>query len=60
MKPVRLEILIDDKTLQGLNSVKGNLGGMENFYKQIIGQLKTELADLQQKMKTFLKLTLKT
>ena len=52
MKPVRLEILIDDKTLQGLNSVKGNLGGMENFYKQIIGQLKTELADLQQKMKT--------
>ena len=51
MKPVRLEILIDDKTLQGLNSVKGNLGGMENFYKQIIGQLKTELTDLQQKMK---------
>ena len=52
MKPVRLEILIDDKTLQGLNSVKGNLGGMENFYKQIIGQLKSELTDLQQKMKT--------
>ena len=51
MKPVRLEILIDDKTLQGLNSVKGNLGGMENFYKQILGQLKAELADLQQKMK---------
>ena len=52
MKPVRLEILIDDKTLQGLNSVKGNLGGMENFYKQILGQLKAELADLQQKMKS--------
>ena len=52
MKPVRLEILIDDKTLQGLNSVKGNLGGMENFYKQIIGKLKAELTDLQQKMKT--------
>lgn len=52
IKPVRLEILIDDKTLQGLNSVKGNLGGMENFYKQIIGQLKSELTDLQQKMKT--------
>lgn len=31
MKPVRLEILIDDKTLQGLNSVKGNLGSMEQF-----------------------------
>ena len=52
MKPVRLEILIDDKTLQGLNSVKGNLGGMENFYKQILDQLKAELADLQQKMKS--------
>lgn len=52
MKPVRLEILIDDKTLQGLNSVKGNLGGMENVYKQVISQLKAELTDLQQKMKT--------
>ena len=52
MKPVRLEILIDDKTLQGLSSVKGNLGATEQFYKQIIGQLKKELTDLQQKMKT--------
>lgn len=52
MKPVRLEILIDDKTMQGLNSVKGNLGATEQFYKQIIGQLKKELTDLQQKMKT--------
>lgn len=52
MKPVRLEILIDDKTLAGLNSVKGNLGGMENVYKQVISQLKAELTDLQQKMKT--------
>lgn len=52
MKPVRLEILIDDKTLQGLNSVKGNLGATEQFYKQIIGQLKKELTELQQKMKT--------
>ena len=51
MKPVRLEILIDDKTLQGLNSVKGNLGGMEQFYKQILGQLKAEITDLQKKMK---------
>ena len=51
MKPVRLEILIDDKTLAGLNSVKGNLGGMENVYKQVISQLKAELTDLQQKMK---------
>lgn len=54
MKPVRLEILIDDKTLQGLNSVKGNLGSMEHFYKQAIGQLKTELTDLQQKLKASL------
>ena len=54
MKPVRLEILIDDKTLQGLNSVKGNLGSMEQFYKQSIGQLKSELTDLQQKLKVAL------
>ena len=54
MKPVRLEILIDDKTLQGLNSVKGNLGSMEQFYKQAIGQLKSELTDLQQKLKSAL------
>ena len=54
MKPVRLEILIDDKTLQGLNSVKGTLGSMEQFYKQAIGQLKSELTDLQQKLKAAL------
>ena len=54
MKPVRLEILIDDKTLQGLNSVKGKLGSMEQFYKQAIGQLKSELTDLQQKLKAAL------
>lgn len=54
MNPVRLEILIDDKTLQGLNSVKGNLGSMEQFYKQAIGQLKSELTDLQQKLKAAL------
>ena len=54
MKPVRLDILIDDKTLQGLNSVKGNLGRMEQFYKQAIGQLKSELTDLQQKLKAAL------
>ena len=54
MNPVRLELLIDDKTLQGLNSVKGNLGSMEQFYKQAIGQLKSELTDLQQKLKAAL------
>ena len=52
MKPVRLEILIDDKTMQGLNSAKGNLSGMEQFYKQIIGRLKAELTELHQKMKS--------
>ena len=26
MEPVRLEILLDDKTLKGLRSVEGNLG----------------------------------
>ena len=26
MEPVRLEILLDDKTLKGMRSVEGNLG----------------------------------
>lgn len=54
IKPVRLEILVDDKTLQGINSAKGNFDVLEQSYKQIIGELKSELAGLQQKMKSAL------
>lgn len=51
MKPVRLEILIDDKTLAGLNSAKGNLTMLEGAYKQILDQLNKELKVLQQNLK---------
>ena len=54
MKPVRLEILIDDKTLQGLNSAKGNLNMLESVYKQILSQLNKELKVLQQNLKSSL------
>lgn len=51
MKGIRLEILIDDKTLQGLNSVKGNLGAMDSVYKQVINNLQKELKELQTQFK---------
>lgn len=54
MKPVRLEILIDDKTLAGLNSAKGNLNMLEGVYKQILSQLNKELKVLQQNLKSSL------
>lgn len=47
MEPVRLEILLDDKTLKGLRSVEGNLGNMSQFAKLVIAQLEQELLELQ-------------
>ena len=47
MEPVRLEILLDDKTLKGLRSVEGNLSGIGLYAKQVIAQLEQELATLQ-------------
>lgn len=51
MEPVRLEILLDDKTLKGLRSVEGNLGNMSQFAKLVIAQLEQELATLQKRFK---------
>ena len=51
MEPVRLEILLDDKTLKGLRSVEGNLGNMSQFAKQVIAQLEQELATLQERFR---------
>ena len=51
MEPVRLEILLDDKTLKGLRSVEGNLGNMSQFAKLVIAQLEQELAALQERFK---------
>lgn len=47
MKPVRLEILLDDKTLKGMRSVEGNLSGIGLYAKQVIAQLEQELLELQ-------------
>lgn len=51
MEPVRLEILLDDKTLKGLRSVEGNLGNMSQFAKLVIAQLEQELATLQERFR---------
>lgn len=51
MEPVRLEILLDDKTLKGLRSVESNLGNMSQFAKLVIAQLEQELAALQERFR---------
>lgn len=51
MEPVRLEILLDDKTLKGLRLVEGNLGNMSQFAKLVIAQLEQELAALQERFR---------
>lgn len=51
MEPVRLEILLDDKTLKGLRSVEGSLGNMSQFAKLVIAQLEQELATLQERFR---------
>lgn len=51
MEPVRLEILLDDKTLKGMRSVEGNLSGIGLYAKQVIAQLEQELATLQERFK---------
>lgn len=47
MEPVRLEILLDDKTLKGMRSVESNLSGIGLYAKQVIAQLEQELLELQ-------------
>lgn len=51
MEPVRLEILLDDKTLKGMRSVEGNLGNMSQFAKLVIAQLEQELVTLQERFR---------
>lgn len=51
MEPVRLEILLDDKTLKGMRSVEGNLSKIGLYAKQVIAQLEQELATLQERFK---------
>lgn len=51
MEPVRLEILLDDKTLKGMRSVEGNLGDMGKYIQAVIAQLESQLKDLQNQFK---------
>lgn len=51
MEPVRLEILLDDKTLKGMRSVEGNLGDMGKYTQVVIAQLESQLKDLQNQFK---------
>lgn len=51
MEPVRLEILLDDKTLKGMRSVEDNLSGIGLYAKQVIAQLEQELATLQERFR---------
>ena len=49
MEPIKLEIFINDKTRQGLDSVSGNIGQMQQYMQQVISQLETEMTDMQKK-----------
>lgn len=51
MEPVRLEILLDDKTLKGMLSVEGNLNEMGKYTQGVIAQLESQLKDLQNQFK---------
>lgn len=51
MEPVRLEILLDDKTLKGMRSVEGNLGSMGKYTEAVIANLESQLKDLQKQFK---------
>lgn len=51
MKPIKLEIFLDDKTLAGMRSVEGNMANMEALTRQMIEHLKLELKDLEKQYK---------
>lgn len=51
MEPVRLEILLDDKTLKGMLSVEGNLNDMDKYTQGVIAQLESQLKELQNQFK---------
>lgn len=51
MGPIKLEIFLDDKTRAGMQSVEGNMIGMEQTMKQVISRLEQEIADMQANFK---------
>lgn len=46
MEPVRLEIMLDDKTLTGMRSVEGNMDGLSKYIEVAIARLEAELKAL--------------
>lgn len=51
MKPVKLEIFLDDKTLAGMRSVEGNMTHMEVVSRELLKRLKLELKELEAQYK---------
>lgn len=51
MKPVRLELILDDKTLKGIMSVEGNLDRVKKFQQATIASLQTQLKGLEKDYK---------
>lgn len=51
MEPVKLEILLDDKTLKGMRSVEGGLGELGKYTEAVIANLETQLKELQKQFK---------
>ena len=54
MEPIKLEILIDDKTRAGVQSATGNITTLEKQMQEVINILKKELAGLQDAFKSAL------
>lgn len=46
MEPVRLEIMLDDKTLTGMRSVEGNMDGLSKYIEVAIARMEAELKAL--------------
>lgn len=51
MEPIRLEIFLDDRTRNGMQSAQRNITGMETQMQEVINILKKELTGLQSAFK---------
>lgn len=47
MKPIKLEIFLDDRTLAGMKSAEGNIAALESFNRQMVERLQGELKQLE-------------
>lgn len=51
MKPVKLELMLDDKTLKGILSAEGNLDRLQKYTRSTIAMLTQELRAMQKELK---------